>query len=166
MPNFRLTELVTLSGSAFTGDDLLYIVDNTTNTSRKITFDTLAGNGLATLSAYDTNNNSVVEYLSTVIDDNTLSIENGETTSSELVNDVNFLSGSINLNTADILSVSGVVVASDIGGLTTDLLIISGIAVALSSQNTDNENALTAGQAEVAFLSANVDYLSGQIDLL
>ena len=157
MPNLKLTDLVPISAGQLTGDDLLYIVENTTNTSRKITFDSLANTRLNTLSSYDIKNTTNINFLSSSIDDNTTRLDNGDTTNTAITNDIEFLSGSIGTNTSNILAVSADVVNNSLGTLVSDVLILSGDVQSLSSLARENEDTFTSTDADIAFLSGAID---------
>jgi hypothetical protein len=156
MPNNRITDLPNLNASQLTGDDLIYIVNAQADTSNKITFSALVGDSLITLSAYDTQNTLNVNYLSGSIDINTANIAILEQATTSNVQDLNFLSASIDQNTSDILTVSAIALAAGgVGGLTSDVLEISAQVQELSANQDLSEIEITAV----------FDYLSGEIDL-
>ncbi|MAK56280.1 MAG: hypothetical protein CML17_10635 [Pusillimonas sp.] len=163
MPNLKLTELETLSGISFTSNDLLYIVDEDTNSSKKITFNTLAGASITSLSAYNQQNTSNVLFLSAAIDINTSNISNEGLELDNLENRVNTISGVVDDNTTKILAVSTLAENNTNAGITTDILEVSGQVVELSANFLaieDNDGIQTTIQST----TANVDFLSGSID--
>lgn len=156
MPNNRITDLPNLNASQLTGDDLIYIVNAQADTSNKITFSALVGDSLITLSAYDTQNTLNVNYLSGSIDINTANIAILEQDATSNVQDLNFLSASIDQNTSDILTVSAIAEsAGGVGDLTSDVLELSSQVLELSANQDLSEIEITAV----------FDYLSGEIDL-
>lgn len=98
MANRKLTELPTLSPINFDSTDLLYIVDVQTDISKKIPFSLLAGDSLVSLSAYDTKNTLNVDYLSGSIDINIAAIATLEGGAGNLGTDIDFLSSRIDSN--------------------------------------------------------------------
>ena len=132
MANRKLTELPTLSPINFDSTDLLYIVDVQTDISKKIPYSLLAGDSLVALSAYASQN--------------TLNI--------------NYLSGSIDINTANIAALDGVAVT-----IAADIEYLSG-------QIDSNFNFLSgevdskASQTQVNILSSNVLQISGVVESL
>lgn len=165
MPNLKLTELPTLSPINFDSSDLLYIVDTAVNASRAIPFSLLAGDSLTILSAYDTLNTTNVEFLSTKIQANQVSINSLVVGDVNVNTRINNLSADIDVNTANIDTVSAIAIAADTGTLQTDVLSISGALYALSATVQEDEDNNDV-QSIVQQTSANVDYLSSQIDLL
>ena len=159
MPNLKLTELPTLSPINFTSTDLIYIVDSELNTSNKIPFNLLAGDKLTLLSAYDIENTTNLEFLSTNIQDNTTTIStlNGGLgdVSADVINlsakiDSNFenLSGiqdtkarqtDVNLISSNILELSGKFsfIDDDVGDSFTNAISLSQGTVSLTASNDD-----------------------------
>ena len=160
MPNLKLTELPTLSPINFTSTDLIYIVDSELNTSNKIPFNVLAGDKLTLLSAYDIQNTTNLEFLSTNIEDNTTTIgtlnagvvtvnTDIETLSSTIDSNFSTLSNiqvtkasqtDVNLLSTDVLTLSGKVgnLESDIGDSFTKAESLSQGTVSLTASNDDN----------------------------
>lgn len=98
MANRKLTELPTLSPINFDSTDLLYIVDVQTDISKKIPYSLLAGDSLISLSAYDSQNTLNVNYLSGSIQSNTAAIATLEGGAGNLGTDIDFLSSRIDSN--------------------------------------------------------------------
>ncbi len=163
MPNLKLTELETLSGISFTSNDLLYIVDVDTDSSKKITFNTLAGASITSLSGYDQQNTSNLLFLSAAIDTNTASIGTESTELDTLQTRVETISGVVDDKTTDILAVSTLAENNTNASITTDILEVSGQVIELSANFStieDNDDI----QSIVQSTTANVDFLSGGID--
>lgn len=163
MPNLKLTELETLSGISFTSNDLLYIVDEDSNSSKKITFNTLAGASITSLSGYDQQNTSNVLFMSAAIQTNATNIGTESTELDNLQTRVETISGVVDDNTTDILAVSTLAENNTIGSITTELLEVSGQVVELSANFLtieDNDDIQTIIQST----TANVDFLSGAIE--
>ena len=156
MPNQRITDLPNLVAIQLDFGYLIYVVNVQSDTSHKITFSALAGDSLITLSAYDTQNTLNVNYLSGSIDINTANIAILEQDATSNVQDLNFLSASIDQNTSDILTVSAIAEsAGGVGDLTSDVLELSSQVLELSANQDLSEIEITAV----------FDYLSGEIDL-
>lgn len=98
MANRKLTELPTLSPINFDSTDLLYIVDVQTDISKKIPYSLLAGDSLVSLSAYDSQNTLNINYLSGSIDTNTANIAAIDVSIVTIAADIEYLSGQIDSN--------------------------------------------------------------------
>ena len=98
MANRKLTELPTLSPINFDSTDLLYIVDVQTDISKKIPYSLLAGDSLIALSAYASQNTLNINYLSGSIETNTAAIATLEGGEIGLASDIDFLSSTIDGN--------------------------------------------------------------------
>ena len=133
MANRKLTELPTLSPINFDSADLLYIVDVQTDISKKIPYSLLAGDSLISLSAYDSQNTLNVNYLSGSIDSNTALIVALEGGEAAQGLNVAYLSGVIDLNTSDIATLSTDFNNADTATLAADVLQLSGGLDALSA---------------------------------
>ena len=157
MANRKLTELPTLSPINFDSADLLYIVDVQTDISKKIPYSLLAGDSLISLSAYDSQNTLNVNYLSGSIESNTALIVALEGGEAAQGLNVAYLSGVIDLNTSDIATLSTDFNNADTATLAADVLQLSGDLDALSAAVLDIED------LPENFLSA-IQFLSGAID--
>ncbi len=159
MPNLKLTELPTLSPINFTSTDLIYIVDSELNTSNKIPFNVLAGDKLTLLSAYDIQNTTNLEFLSTNIEDNTTTIG---TLNAGVVNvntDIETLSSTIDSNFSTLSNIQ-VTKASqtDVNLLSTDVLTLSGKVSNLEDDIGDSfTKAESLSQGTVSLTASNDD---------
>jgi hypothetical protein len=130
MPNKRITDLPNLTDNQLDGSGILYIVNAQSNTSNKITYGSLVGDSLITLSAYDTQNTLNVNYLSGSIDLNATAISLLDQGEASLGSDINYLSGVIDTNYADFSVVSAdfynFEASSNTGQLTQDVVFLSG----------------------------------------
>jgi len=156
MANRKLTELPTLSPINFDSADLLYIVDVQTDISKKIPYSLLAGDSLISLSAYDSQNTLNVNYLSGSIDSNTALISALEGGEAAQGLNVAYLSGVIDLNTSDIATLSTDFNNADTATLAADVLQLSGDLDALSATVLEIEDDNEA-EAAIQFLSGAID---------
>jgi len=143
MPNFKLTELPTISSVDFDSNDLFYVVDVQTDESKSIPYSSLAGNNINTLSSYTIQNTSNVVFLSSVIQNNATNIAANTTGEAALAVKIDGLSGSIDENTTDLLNISSIAVNNTVGELASDVLTVSGGLFALSAQVQEQEDNTT-----------------------
>jgi len=138
MANRKLTELPTIASNNFDGTDLLYIVDVQTDTSKSITFDSLVGNDITALSAYDTINTTNIDFLSTNIDTESARIGILETGATGSTTKILAVSAVVDQNITDILTVSATADAASNAGtvaaIRTDVNIVSTTQLGLSAE--------------------------------
>tara|TARA_E500000318_G_scaffold97762_1_gene98676 strand:- start:9264 stop:9893 length:630 start_codon:yes stop_codon:yes gene_type:complete len=138
MANRKLTELPTIASNNFDGTDLLYIVDVQTDTSKSITFDSLVGNDITALSAYDTINTTNIDFLSTNIDTESARIGILETGATGSTTKILAVSAVVDQNITDILTVSATADAASNAGtvaaIRTDVNIVSATQLGLSAE--------------------------------
>lgn len=138
MANRKLTELPTIASNNFDGTDLLYIVDVQTDTSKSITFDSLVGNDITALSAYDALNTLDINFLSGSIDANSASIATLETGATGSTTKILAVSAVVDQNITDILTVSATADAASnagtVAGIRTDVNIVSATQLGLSAE--------------------------------
>jgi hypothetical protein len=146
MANRKLTELPVLSQPSFDSNDELYIVDTANNLSKKITFTSLVGSTLSSVSAnndlYNLSNNSAVVHLSGKIDTNTTDIA-----------DINTQNSSTSTNifsaTSEIFELSAKVFSNETN-ISVNAAAIGGFVTGSLSSTIDN-------------LSANQDFLENSL---
>jgi hypothetical protein len=146
MANRKLTELPISSQPLFNSNDELYIVDINNNISKKITFTSLVGSTLSSISAnndlYNLSNNSAVEHLSGKIDTNTTNIA-----------DINTQNSSTSTNifsaTSEIFELSAKVFSNETN-ITNNAAAIEGFVTGSLSSTVDN-------------LSANQDFFENSL---
>tara|TARA_R110000772_G_scaffold266353_1_gene388748 strand:+ start:444 stop:1064 length:621 start_codon:yes stop_codon:yes gene_type:complete len=165
MPNKRITDLDPIN--VLDNADLLYIVDNESNQSNKITYGNLAGNSLLSLET-DLNTlsgtvnlvRSDITYLSGTIDQ----IEAGAGGNTA---NLNYLSGVIDTNYAEFQVVSAdfynFEANSDIGNLVNDVITLSTNLDSLSSEIYGAEGILAQQEDIFDVLENVVAPLSGDI---
>ena len=138
MANRKLTELPSIASNNFDGTDLLYIVDVQTDTSKSITFDSLVGNDITALSAYDTINTTNIDFLSTNIDTESARIGILETGATGSTTKILAVSAVVDQNITDILTVSATADAASNAGtvaaIRTDVNIVSATQLGLSAE--------------------------------
>jgi hypothetical protein len=139
MANRKLTELPTLSPINFDSMDLLYIVDVQTDISKKIPYSLLAGDSLITLSAYDSQNTLNVDYLSGSIDINTAAIATLDAGEIGLTSDIDYLSGKIDSNFSFLSGENDTKAdKTQVNLLSSDVLILSGQLGSIESDSKDS----------------------------
>ena len=138
MANRKLTELPNIASNNFDGTDLLYIVDVQTDTSKSITFDSLVGNDITALSAYDTINTTNIDFLSTNIDTESARIGVLEAGATGSTTKILAVSAVVDQNITDILTVSATADAASnagtVAGIRTDVNIVSATQLGLSAE--------------------------------
>ena len=138
MANRKLTELPSIASNNFDGTDLLYIVDVQTDTSKSITFDSLVGNDITALSAYDTINTTNIDFLSTNIDTESGRISVLESGAAGSTTKILAVSAVVDQNITDILTVSATADAASNAGtvaaIRTDVNIVSTTQLGLSAE--------------------------------
>ena len=138
MANRKLTELPSIASNNFDGTDLLYIVDVQTDTSKSITFDSLVGNDITALSAYDTINTTNIDFLSTNIDTESARISVLESGAAGSTTKILAVSAVVDQNITDILTVSATADAASNAGtvaaIRTDVNIVSATQLGLSAE--------------------------------
>ena len=112
MANRKLTELPTLSPINFDSDDILYIVDVQTDVSKKITYASLVGDNITALSAYDALNTLDINFLSGSIDANDADILALEASSVGATTKITAISAAVDTNITDIVTVSAIAEAA------------------------------------------------------
>ena len=161
MANRKLTELPSIASNNFDGTDLLYIVDVQTDTSKSITFDSLVGNDITALSAYDTINTTNIDFLSTNIDTESARIGVLEAGATGSTTKILAVSAVVDQNITDILTVSATADAASnagtVAGIRTDVNIVSATQLGLSAEADELGDEVEALATVLATASAVTD---------
>ena len=167
MPNLKLTELPTLSPINFTSTDLIYIVDSELNTSNKIPFNLLAGDKLTLLSAYDIQNTTNVDSISSKVSENTTAISTLNGGFGDVNTSLDTLSTKIDSNFFTLSSIQDTKASQTTTNLiSSSILELSGKFSTIDEDSGDSfTNAISLSQGTISLTASNDNVTVLDLDL-